>query len=268
MLPLVVAVAIAAAPEPPPKVARLKWRPAIDLPVTGALGVGWLVSEFVVKKQIAPKACAWCDGNPADDSFRSLFQPGLNRTGSSPSDTVSNVTWISSLVLTLGTQALLAYRDDALKGFPVDLVIIGEAVFAAMAVNQATKFVVARERPFVHALTAADKAGTTDPADNNLSFFSGHSTFTMSLAVAAGTVTLMHGYRGGGFVFMVGVPMSLITGVLRMSADKHNFTDVAVGWLVGAGMGFAIPWFFHAAEAPLDLTVVPAPGGIALAGRF
>lgn len=269
MAPLLVAVVLFSAAEPPPpRVAKLKWHPAVDVPVTLALGAGWLVSEFGVKKQLAPAACRWCTTNPADASFRSLFQPKVDPSGSSTSDTVSNVTWASAVVLTLGTQALLAYRDGGLQGVPIDALLVFEAAFAAMAVNQTTKFLVGRERPFVHALPTADKAATHDPADNNLSFFSGHATFTMSLAVAAGTVTMLRGYRGAAAVWAVGVPLSLITGVLRLSADKHNFTDVAVGWLVGAGMGFAIPWFFHAAEPPLALTVVPAPGGIGVAGRF
>ena len=180
-------------------------------------------------------------------------------------DTISNVTWVSSVFFTLGTQALLAWRDDALRGFPVDAVIIFETVFSAMVLNQTVKLIAGRQRPFVGALTAAQRA---EDSDNNLSFYSGHSSFTMSLAVAAGTVTQLRGYRRGWLVWAIGVPLSLATGMLRIAADKHNFTDVAVGWAVGALLGFSMPWFFHGVQSPLALRLVPAPGGVALAGRF
>lgn len=264
MIALLLASLVATTPPAPP--AKLKWHPAIDLPVTGVLGLGWLVSEFAVKKQLAPATCAWCDPNPIDASFRTLFAPRVGPSGSSTSDLVSNITWVSGFLLTLGLDAVLAHRAGALKEFPVDALIICEAVFAAMAVNQTTKFIAARQRPFVAALPAAERAALADPADGNLSFFSGHATFTMSVAVAAGTVALLRGYEGAPLVWLVGVPVSIATGVLRLSADKHNFTDVAVGWLVGAGIGAALPRLFHAAELPVS--VGAGPGGIAVAGRF
>ena len=166
---------------------------------------------------------------------------------------------------TIDVLAIFAHRDDALRGFPVDALLIFEAVFSAMALNQTVKFLAARQRPFVAFISDPEKLLDTD---NHLSFFSGHSTFTMSLAIAAGTIAHLRGYRWGWLVLAIGVPLSLTTGVLRISADKHNFSDVAVGWAVGAAIGFGIPWLFHNLEAPLAMRLVPAPGGIALAGRF
>jgi membrane-associated phospholipid phosphatase len=282
VLALLLVAALAQSPAAPPveevpvekaplekaRAPRLKWNPAVDLPVTGALGLGWLVSEFAVKKAIAPATCRWCVSNNVDDSFRSLFQTKIDPSGGSLADDISNVTWISSVFLTLGIQTLLAARDGEMGAIPVDALLVFEAVFVAMALNQMVKFAVGRERPFVSDLREDQKGLTHSPSDNNLAFFSGHATFTMSLAVAAGTITRLRGYRMGWIVWAVGIPLALSTGVLRLAAGKHNFTDVVVGWAVGAGIGFGIPWFFHNVENPLALRVVPAPGGIALAGRF
>lgn len=269
MLSLLVVVLVAQAPVEAPRTSRLKWNPVVDLPVTGALGIGWLISEFAVKKQLAPATCRWCGPNGLDNSFRTLFNPRVGLSGGSASDDVSNVVWISSVCLTLGIQTLLSIRDDApLSNIPIDALLVFEAVFAAMAVNQTVKFAVGRERPFVAELPTDQKPLTHSPADNNLSFFSGHATFTMTLAVATGTITMLRGYRLGWIVWAVSVPLSLATGMLRIAADKHNFTDLLVGWAVGAGMGFGIPWLFHNVEAPLAMRLVPEPGGIALAGRF
>ena len=269
MLALLLCSVLAQAPAEAPRVSKLKWSPVIDIPVTAVLGAGWLVSEYAVKKQLAPAKCRWCGaGGSIDASFRSLFQPKVDGSGASLADDASNVVFISGAILTVGVQALLAARDGSLREFPIDLVIILEATFAAQALNQTVKFLVARERPFVGQLREEDKPLTHSPTDNNLSFYSGHATFTMSLAVAAGTVTHLRGHRHGWIVWAIGVPMSIATGMLRIAADKHNFTDVTLGWLVGAGIGFGIPWLFHNVENPLALRWVPGPGGIALAGRF
>ncbi len=268
MLTLLLVAVITQGPAESPRISKLKWKPVVDLPVTGALGLGWLISEFAVKSQLAPSRCRWCVTNELDNSFRSLFRPEVGLSGSSIADDVSNVTWVSSAILTLGIQALLAARDDSVHEMPVDIVLILQATFAAMVFNQTVKFVVARERPFVGQLLEQDKPLTHRPNDNNLAFFSGHATFTMAIAVATGTVTRLRGYRLGWLVWAVAVPLSLATGMLRIAADKHSLSDVAIGWMVGAGIGFGIPWLFHNVENPIDLRLVPAAGGIALAGRF
>ena len=67
--------------------------------------------------------------------------------------------------------------------------VLGEVL--AGTVNFLVKALVGRERPFVHALPDAEKDRTADPDDNNLSFYSGHSTLSMSLAVSAGQVASM-----------------------------------------------------------------------------
>ena len=271
MISLLLVATLASAPVEAPRTSKLRWSLPVDLPVTGVLGAGWLISEFGVKSRLAPAKCHWCGANnPLDNSFRSLFQPTVDKSGSSIPDDASNVMWVSSAVLTLGLQALLSARDGVAQNIPVDALLVFEAVFAAMAVNQAVKFAVGRERPFVAQLKEEDKPFTKSPSDNNLSFYSGHATFTMSLAVAAGTVTQLRGYRYGWIVLAVGVPLSIATGMLRIAADKHNFSDLLVGWIAGAGIGFGIPWLFHNVEVenPLALRLVPGPGGIALAGRF
>ena len=106
MLALLVVTVLAQAPalplEAPRRVSKLKWSPPVDLPVTAALGAGWLVSEFAVKKQLAPATCRWCETNNLDDSFRTLFAPRVGLTGGSVPDDASNVLWVSSAIVTLG----------------------------------------------------------------------------------------------------------------------------------------------------------------------
>ena len=276
MIALVLATIVCQQPaapiEPPadrPTIKKLKWSPWVDLPVTAVMGGGWLVSEFGVKKSLAPGACRWCEPNALDTSFRTLFNPHVGVVGSSTEDTWSDVGWAATAVTALGIDGALAFHDGALREFPVDALIILEATFTAMAINQTAKFLVGRERPFVHQLSPEQKALVPKPDDSNLSFFSGHATFTMSITIAAATLTQLRGYRLAWLVPAVGVPVSLAVGILRIAADKHYFTDVAVGWIVGADVGFAVPFFFHRAQAAqVEVRLVPSPGGAALAGRF
>ncbi len=114
--------------------------------------------------------------------------------------------------------------------------------------HQLAKFFFARERPFVHFLPRAPdavRALTTSPSDDNLSFFSGHTTLAFSLATSAGTIASMRGYRLAPLTWGVGLANAFTIGYLRIGADKHYFSDVTIGALVGTAIGVGIPLIFH-----------------------
>lgn len=245
---------------------KLKVRLVPDLVATGVLGAGWLVSEFAIKKMIAPSACRWCGPNPFDQGFRGVFNPAFSHTA----DTLSNVFAFGLVPLaSLGMPALFAWQHDALDTFWVDALLILQATFSAMAVNQVVKFLVARQRPFVGTLTQEELDALRDPADNDLSFFSGHTTFTFALVTAAATVAQMRGYKYWWAILAIGGPLALGTGVLRMAADKHYASDVWVGTAMGSLFGAGIPLLFHGlAKSELPVTVAPSGNGVALSGTF
>jgi membrane-associated phospholipid phosphatase len=159
--------------------------------------------------------------------------------------------------------------------FPADALVIVQAAILAGDVNQLVKFAFRRERPFVHALPdASARANTADPADNNLSFFSGHTTLAFTLATAVGTVATMRGYKFAPFTWPILLPIAAFTGYLRIAADKHYATDVLTGAVVGSAMGLAIPWVFHRPEsAPVDssraaFAVTPSARGTTITASF
>jgi membrane-associated phospholipid phosphatase len=145
--------------------------------------------------------------------------------------------------------------------------LISEATSIAMAMNQTVKFIVGRERPFVHALPEADKPHTAHPSDNNVSFYSGHATLAFAMAVSGGTVASMRRYRLAPWIWGGGLALAAATAYLRIAADRHYASDVATGAVVGSLTGFGVPYLFH---NPRGLIVAPAPvdgGGAALALR-
>jgi len=187
-----------------------------------------------------------------------------------PDVTSSVIGFVVMPAMAFGTGALAARHDGRLGEWPIDALIIGEAAVLAADVNQLTKFMVGRERPFVHALPPEQRQSTSQPSDNNLSFFSGHTTLAFSLATASGTVASMRGYREAPVIWVVGMTLATLTGYLRIAADKHYFTDVLTGALVGSGIGFAVPYFFHRPRT--DVGIGPASGsgasGLTVSGVF
>lgn len=269
MLSFAVAALLAASPAPH----RLRWDPRIDLPVTGVLGVGWLVSEFALKPQLAPRACTWCATNGFDTAVRRAFNPTLepSASGIRPAATASDILgFVGVPLLALGLDALGAKdAPDFLKTWAVDVLIILEATLSAQVVNQTVKFLVGRGRPYTVDAPPELLATARDPHDHNLSFFSGHTTFTVGLAISAGTVGLLRGYKLAWLTWAIAVPAALTTATLRLAADKHWMSDILVGSLVGSAFAVALPILFHGREGdPLSLRVSPTPNGVAVAGTF
>jgi membrane-associated phospholipid phosphatase len=266
MLALALAACLAATPAP------LKWDPRIDLPVTGVLGAGWLLSEFVFKDALSPDACRWCATNGFDTAVRRAFNPSLmpSASGIRPAATASDLIGFVAVPLAmLGLDALGAKDSPEFwKTWAVDVVLILESTLAAVAVTQVVKFSVGRARPYAVGADEALLAQGRDPADANLSFFSGHSSFTAALAVSTGVIGVLRGYRFAWLTFAVGIPMALATATLRLAADKHWMSDILVGTAIGSAFSVAIPLLFHGREGSPAVRVSPMPNGLALSGTF
>lgn len=249
----------AAPPAAPSSVPELRYSLWVDVSVTvGALG-WWLGSE-AARDQLAPATCQhWCDPPGFDASVRDHLR--WQNTGAA--DTAGYAFALAQPLLMVGLDVLAARAEGKPGAAWVDVLLISEATSIAMATNQVVKFIVGRERPFVHALPEADKPLTARPSDNNLSFFSGHTSLTFALATSAGTIATMRRYRLAPWIWTVGITVATVTGYLRIAADVHYASDVLTGAVVGSLAGFAVPYFFH---GPRGVAVAPAPaaGGLTL----
>jgi membrane-associated phospholipid phosphatase len=226
------AAASATASDPYP----LRVRTEIALPVTLAAGAAWGVSE-ALKPVLAPSSCRFCAVNGLDAGARALK---WNDTRAA--DTTSNVFAFGlAPAYAIGAAALGAVGAGHPREAWSDFLVVAEATAIAMDVNQLVKFAVGRERPFVH----AGPATRPHEPDDDLSFFSGHSTFTATLASASTTVALLHHRSSWPIVAVSGAALALGTGYLRIAADKHYLTDVVTGLVVGSAMGIALPILLH-----------------------
>jgi membrane-associated phospholipid phosphatase len=286
---LAVAALLATSPVPPDArpsaeqaqgIHELRFDWTRDGLITGVSAALLISSEGLFKDELAPATCRWCDRAPdGTDNLNGLDRWGRGLGGGTPearkrADTWSNVLGFAALPLgVFGAQYALSQGSGAPRSmFFQDSIIILESTMLTLVLNQSVKFIAGRERPFVHVLPEDQKLLTPHPTDNNLSFFSGHTSMAFSLVVSAGTVAELRGYKHRGWIWAVGLPLAASVGLLRMGADKHYLTDVAVGAVVGSAFGVAVPLLMHGRvnERP-DATafrVTGGPRGAVISGRF
>lgn len=215
-----------------------------DVSLDGAIAVSgafaWTMAE-IGKPALAPLACRWCAHNGFDDGVRNA----LRWSDPSVAATLSDVGLFAITPLASGALlAIAAAHDHAFGGWPVDLLLVAEATALAADVDEVVKYAAGRPRPFVAARSFDDEARLHAP-DDNLSFFSGHTTVAFALAVSSGTIATMRGYRFAPLVWAVGLPLAAAVGWLRIAGDQHYLTDVLVGAAVGSAFGALVPLVFH-----------------------
>ncbi|HSN16492.1 MAG TPA: phosphatase PAP2 family protein [Anaeromyxobacteraceae bacterium] len=257
ILVLLLSAPMAGAVGPKPLHYELK----LDVPITLAATAAWVGSELA-KPRIGPETCRFCEPNALDAAVRNAVvwrEPARARHA-------SDALVFGVLPAAMIGHQLLAARGegDWQAGF-VDLLVVAEAAAIAQDLNQLVKFTVARERPFVH---YGDPARPHE-ADDDVSFYSGHTTFAFALASSAGMVSTLRGYRSAPWVWGVGMSLAATAGWLRMGGDMHWFSDVLVGAVVGTAVGAGLPWLLHRDERGSDGPAVAAsPAMVAFSFAF
>jgi membrane-associated phospholipid phosphatase len=245
---------------------ELRYSPSADLAVTVGGAAAWAISERL-RAHLTPAACRWCDRDPSgDDTLNGLDRAmrQLRWGRHNAADALSDVAaFFVTPVATAGTLTWASAHDGRFAEFGGNTLVVAEAGVVAADINQLVKFLAVRERPDAHARALSDDAVVrVHHVDDDLSFYSGHTTEAVALAVAGGTVASLRGYRWAPLVWSVGLPPALVTGYLRMAADRHYFTDVLAGAIGGAAIGFLMPYLFHRPESQ------PAPHSLASTSEY
>ena len=100
-----------------------------------------------------------------------------------------------------------------------------------------TKYSIRRPRPLT-------RTQGVQKIDDELSFFSGHTSFVAALTFSTAQVMVITqnlSFKQKFSLYSAAFLMSTATGILRVQAGKHYPTDVIVGALVGASVGILIP---------------------------
>ena len=255
----------------------------VDLAVT-ATGGTWLLLSELLKGSLVPEKCRWCyradDGADLLNPYDGWVRHRLRWTDTRAAHLASNVSLgILEPVTQLGLGFLAANQAGSPESFALDTLLIAEATVIAGVLNQIAKFGFARERPFAHYLPRAPDALrelASSPTDDNLSFFSGHTTIAFAIATSSATIATMRGYKLAPLIWGTGLAFGASVGYLRIAADKHYFSDVMTGAIVGSLVGVAIPLILHSprGDSPTvnasaqALKGPPARTAVSISGTF
>jgi len=250
--------------ESPGKAQRpLRYDLRIDVPVTVTAGAAWITADLL-KGSLHPEQCTLCAPNALDQTVRDAlhFRRGVDRAA-----TASDVIGLYTLpVLSLGGAMLLSTRARASSPWWLAGLIFTEAVALSADVNYAAKLAVARRRPVVQARSPRQREQARGH-DDNVSFYSGHTSLAFSAVAAAGTLAILHRSPYAPWVWGIGLPLAALTGYLRIAADQHYLSDVLAGASVGTAIGGLVPWLHRAHPRLPIVSRGKTPASLALTWR-
>ncbi|MCK5688749.1 phosphatase PAP2 family protein [Myxococcota bacterium] len=211
-----------------------------------------------------PNSDGYCDPSQLNSLDRSVLDND-SETWRHLSDaglyTAIGITLVADAVDVFGMS-----KDGTSSDYFTDLLVISETVAATTLLTDLIKYSVQRPRP------AQYKDGVSVASyDNRLSFPSGHTSSTTALATSyAMTFALRNPDNPWRYaVFAGALGLSATTGYARIAGGKHFPTDVAAGFVMGATMGFLVPWLHRQnSSAALSLSPDPAVGGGMMMMRF
>lgn len=153
------------------------------------------------------------------------------------SDVLGDVLLYSSFIFPL---TFLTY-DKTKEDFGTISLMYGEAVLLNAGINALIKGLTLRNRPFVY-----DKSSLLEPklnVDARYSFYSGHTSYTAVNTFYTAKVysSYISSESTKTFLWIAAALIPAVTGFSRVNTHNHFPTDVIVGYIVGAAIGYFIP---------------------------
>ncbi|MBU1243423.1 phosphatase PAP2 family protein [Myxococcota bacterium] len=235
------------------------YSPQISVPLT-AFGLSVWIAGELLKDNLVPDEARWTATNPVDDAVRDTFR--WNSAHTKDANMASNivlgsipVAGLASLLFSSASGWSSPNASRARQAGYGGLIML-ESASVAMLANQVVKFLVLRKRPYTRDSSYGEMA-----ADDHLSFYSGHTTTAFALAVSGAMLYDMKGGNHPGAVWTAALVLATGVGYLRIAADKHYFSDVLVGALLGAAAGYLVPKLLHQKdkEPTVNYSVMPLP---------
>lgn len=173
----------------------------------------------------------------------------------------------ASLGLTVAAPLLEQLGRDADERAAARAMIYGETLAINLLATAGVKYTVGRPRPYSYG--EGEEGLELDDKDSRLSFYSGHASIGFSSAVAGSVLYAADSTSTtySAAVWMTNLALASATANMRVRAGKHFYSDVVIGALAGAAVGYAVP-ALHAGDAgayvPSAAEVGAMAGGVVL----
>ncbi len=225
--------------------------PPVDGAITAAAGAAALV-PYLLQDRIIRKRC------PCDRSEVPRFERFVVGSRSNAADVASDALAALAVAVPAGLDALaLGWSRPLLD----DGVVYAETLLVNGAIVTTVKDLVQRPTPRAY----AGDAPIVSRATGYRAFYSGHTSHAVAaLTAAAWTERLRYGRAAWPWAVVAVVGAGV--GALRVAGGNHFPTDGAAGAAAGLVVGTAVPLLHRRGAARLAL--VPAPGGLAIAGAL
>lgn len=211
-----------------------KLRYSTEVPVL-SIGAGSALSGFILERKRAPLTMDQIVNldRMTIGSFDRSAAYNWNTTAAHWSDALMYMGMASPMLFLAGERSR--------KDFGMVAAISAEVFLLNTGITYLTKELAQRKRPYLYNPNA--------PIDKKLekgatqSFFSGH---TSTMASASFSFAMMHTHyypnsKMKPLVWFAATVLPMATAILRVRAGKHFWTDVLVGYGVGASIGLAVP---------------------------
>jgi hypothetical protein len=214
------------APAPP----DVKW--GRDGAITGAALVGYGLATLI---PVDDKALWQRQLLPIDDRLKGRLSVSAALT----SDVLGAIDVFAPLGLLVGQGGGL--NEANVKR----LLLYAESVSVSVFANGVTKYVVGRPRPYAYSDDPrVQEYAAVQGTESRLSFFSGHASTTFAASVAGAYIYSQYSpdKLSRAAVWSFELVLAGATADLRLRAGKHFYSDVIVGAILGAGIGFLVPY--------------------------
>lgn len=151
----------------------------------------------------------------------------------------SDITQVTAIILPVALFSSATIRNDWLAISAV----LGETAALITGISGVTKISVQRRRPFVFNDEAPYEPKYRRTA--KYSFFSGHTSISSAMSFAGATIFSEYypDSKWKKYIWAGAITLPAVTGYLRYEAGKHYLSDVAVGYVAGALVGYFVPYF-------------------------
>ena len=161
------------------------------------------------------------------------------------------------LYASLSIPVFMMIHPKARKDFLAVGFIYAEVALLTVGVTELAKNLVLRPRPYAYDSNVPMNVRTSK--DARQSFFSGHASVTAALSFSSAKIFSDYSDNPThkALVWTGAIILPAVTSYLRYEAGKHFPSDIIAGYLVGASIGYLIPWLHRRKPLVKGMTWAP-----------